>query len=111
MGTPVVLLGDQLPVPSQQRLRRDNAGDLGKSLSPQRLGLTANLRRCLSSRRTRRPPSCSRSTRFSSRRYSMTCSCRWFIHPETAISKNRKGSSTLCVFKTHYRDRRAAVAN
>jgi hypothetical protein len=26
------------------------------------------------------------------------------------ISKNRKGSSTLCVFKTHYRDRRAAVA-
>jgi hypothetical protein len=31
--------GDQLPVPSQQRLRRDNAGDLGKSLSSQRLGL------------------------------------------------------------------------
>jgi hypothetical protein len=30
--------------------------------------------------------------------------------PETAISKNRNGSSTLCVFKTHYRDRRAAVA-
>jgi hypothetical protein len=41
---------------------------------------------------------------------SMTCSWRWFIHPETAISKNRNGSSTLCVFKTHYRDRRAAVA-
>ena len=40
----------------------------------------------------------------------MTCSWRWFIHPETEISKNRKGSSTLCVFKTHYRDRRAAVA-
>jgi hypothetical protein len=34
----------------------------------------------------------------------------WFIHPETAISKNRNGSSTLCVFKTHYRYRRAAVA-
>ena len=40
----------------------------------------------------------------------MTCSWRWFIHPETAISQNRNGSSTLCVFKTHYRDRRAAVA-
>jgi hypothetical protein len=40
----------------------------------------------------------------------MTCSWRWFIHPETAISKNRNGSSTLCVFKTHYLDRRAAVA-
>jgi hypothetical protein len=40
----------------------------------------------------------------------MTCSWRWFIHPETAISKNWNGPSTLCVFKTHYRDRRAAVA-
>src|SRR5215472_11217190 len=39
----------------------------------------------------------------------MTCSWRWFIHPETAINKNRNGSSTLCV-KTHYLDRRAAVA-
>jgi hypothetical protein len=38
----------------------------------------------------------------------MTCSWRWFIHPETAISKNRNGSSTLCVFKTHYRDRRSS---
>jgi hypothetical protein len=41
----------------------------------------------------------------------MTCSWRWFIHPETAISKKRNGPSTLCVFKTHYRDRRATVAN
>jgi transitional endoplasmic reticulum ATPase len=42
----------------------------------------------------------------------MTCSWRWwFIHSETAISKKRNGSSTLCVFKTHYRDRRATVAN
>ena len=40
----------------------------------------------------------------------MTCIWRWFIHPETSISKNRNGSSTLCVFKTHYRYRRAAIA-
>src|SRR5215469_1957617 len=39
MSSSVVLLGDQLPVPSQQGLRRDNAGDLGKSFSSQRLGL------------------------------------------------------------------------
>src|SRR5262252_6026310 len=39
MGSSVVLLGDQLPVPSQQGLRRDNAGDLGKSLSSQCFGL------------------------------------------------------------------------
>jgi hypothetical protein len=38
MGSSVVLLGDQLPVPSQQGLRRNNAGDLGKSSSSQRLG-------------------------------------------------------------------------
>jgi hypothetical protein len=31
-------------------------------------------------------------------------------HPETAISKKWNGSSTLCVFKTHYLERRAAVA-
>src|SRR5215471_16301743 len=39
MGSSVVLLGDQLPVPSQQGLRGDNAGDLGKSLSSHRFGL------------------------------------------------------------------------
>src|SRR6516164_10127165 len=38
MGSSVVLLGDQLPVPSQQGLRRDNAGNLGKTFSSQRLG-------------------------------------------------------------------------
>src|SRR6516162_11448141 len=39
MSSSVVLLADQLPVPSQQGLRRDNAGDLGKSFSSQRFGL------------------------------------------------------------------------
>src|SRR5262252_3278766 len=39
MGCSVVLLGNQLPVPSQQGLRCDNAGDLGKSFSSQRFGL------------------------------------------------------------------------
>src|SRR5215471_3378745 len=39
MGSSVVLLGDQLPMPSQQGLRGDNAGDLSKSFSSQRFGL------------------------------------------------------------------------
>src|SRR5215471_5825299 len=39
MGCSVVLLGDQLPMPSQQGLRCDNAGDLSKSFSSQRFGL------------------------------------------------------------------------
>jgi hypothetical protein len=34
----------------------------------------------------------------------MTNCCGWFIHPATEISKNRNGSRTLCVFKTHYRE-------
>jgi hypothetical protein len=38
MGSSVVLLGDQLPVPSQQGLRRDDAGDLGKNSLSQRFG-------------------------------------------------------------------------
>src|SRR5215471_12107963 len=39
MGRSIVFLGDQLPMPSQQGLGCDNAGDLGKNLSSQRLGL------------------------------------------------------------------------
>jgi hypothetical protein len=75
-----------------------------RTLCPNALAFTSNLRRCLSLRRTRRSPSCSRSTRFSSRRHSMTWSWRQCIQPETAISINRNGSSTLCIFKTRYRD-------
>ena len=41
----------------------------------------------------------------------MTISWWWFIQPETEISINRNGSINLCVFKTHYRDRRPAVPN
>src|SRR5215469_4300816 len=39
MGRSIVFLSDQLPVPSQQGLGRDNAGDLGKNLSSQGFGL------------------------------------------------------------------------
>src|SRR5215469_13177448 len=39
MGSSIVFLSDQFPVPSQQGLGCDNAGDLGKNLSSQRFGL------------------------------------------------------------------------
>src|SRR5215472_4089815 len=39
MRSSIVFLGDQLPMPSQQGLGRDNAGDFGKNLSSQRFGL------------------------------------------------------------------------
>jgi hypothetical protein len=39
MGSSVVFLGDQFPMPSQKGLRCDNAGDLGKNLSSQRFGV------------------------------------------------------------------------
>jgi hypothetical protein len=45
MGGSSVFLGDQFPMPSQQGLRRDNAGDLGKNFRPNALAFTANLRR------------------------------------------------------------------
>src|SRR5215471_8679503 len=41
----------------------------------------------------------------------MTCSCRWFIQPETAISRNWNGSRTLWVFKAHYREHGATAGN
>jgi hypothetical protein len=43
--TTAVFLGDQFPMPSQQGLGCDNAGDLGKNLSSQHLAFTADLRR------------------------------------------------------------------
>src|SRR5215831_6815704 len=39
MGSSIVFLGDQFPMPSQQGLGSDNAGDLGQYLSSQRFGL------------------------------------------------------------------------
>jgi hypothetical protein len=43
MGSSVVLLGDQFPMPSQQGLRRDYGSDLGKNLRPNALAFMANL--------------------------------------------------------------------
>src|SRR6516225_8676276 len=39
MGSSIVFLRDQFPMPSQQGLGCDNAGDFGKNLSSQRFGL------------------------------------------------------------------------
>jgi hypothetical protein len=39
----------------------------------------------------------------------MTCSWRWFIHPETAISRKQNGPKTLWGFKAHCRDCRPMV--
>jgi hypothetical protein len=39
MGSSIVFLGGPFPMPSQQGLRCDHAGDLGKNLSPQHFGL------------------------------------------------------------------------
>ena len=39
MVPPIVLLGDQLPVPGQEGLRRDDGGDFTQQATPQRFGL------------------------------------------------------------------------
>jgi len=51
---------------------------------PRASARTASLRRCLSVNRRRRPPSCSRRTRFSSSRYSITCCWPRLTHPAMA---------------------------
>src|SRR5262245_15211163 len=70
-----------LPRPSNKVSGCDNGGDLGKSFSSQRTGLYGQSPALIViDAATPRPLSCSRTTRFSSRRYSMTCSWPWF-HP------------------------------
>jgi hypothetical protein len=63
-----------------------------RSRLPKPLAFTANRRRWSSVSRSRRSPSCSRSTRFSSRNYSIAFSWSWFIQPAREISKKRNGS-------------------
>ena len=41
----VVLRGDQIPVPPEDRVRRHSAGDLGRIFRPRSLPFTASLRR------------------------------------------------------------------
>src|SRR5215469_15096920 len=110
MGCSVVLLGDQLPMPSQQGLRCDNAGDLGKSLSSQRFGLNGQ------------PPALivieahSLATELFSQHPILFAEIfndlqLAVVHPPgDGDQQNWNGSSTLCIFKTHYRVRRTAVA-
>jgi hypothetical protein len=68
-----------------------------RSLRPNPLALAAKRRRWSSLNRNRRSPSCSRRTRFSSRRYSIVCCGRRFIQPATATSKNWKKSSIRAI--------------
>jgi hypothetical protein len=57
---------------------------------PKALARTANLRCCMSVSRRCRPPSCSRRTRFSSRRNSMTCCWPRLTHPTRAKTQSWK---------------------
>jgi len=63
-----------------------------KTFLPNLLALAASWRRWLSVNRNRRSPICSRRTRFSSTRYSMTCCCRGFSQPATDTTGNENGS-------------------
>src|SRR6266545_1138225 len=63
---------------------------------PKAFARTASLRRWSSVSRRRRLPSCSRSTRFSSTRYSIVFCCPRWIHPATAMTRNcRTGAFTV----------------
>lgn len=62
---------------------------------PTALPLTAKRRRWYSVNRRRRPPSCSRSTRFSSQRKVMTSSCREWSQPVSQRTRNRTASVSV----------------
>lgn len=68
--------GDQLSMPTQNRIRRKQRTELFELLSPQDLPLTARRRRWPSLRRNRFFPKLSLRTAFSVRRYSTTSCCR-----------------------------------
>ncbi len=92
----VVLFRHQIAVPTQPRVACDDAGDAVQCRSPQGFARTASLRRWSSVSRRRRLPSCSRSTRFSSTRYSIVFCCPRWIHPATAMTRNcRTGAFTV----------------
>src|SRR5215472_7431792 len=109
MGRSIVFLGDQFPMPSQQGLGSDNAGDLGQNLSSQRFGLYGQSPALMVIEAH------SPVTELFSKRPILLAKVvndlqLAVVHPpETAISINRNGSIPLCVFKTHYRNRGAAV--
>jgi hypothetical protein len=103
MGLSVVLLGDQLPVPSQRGLRRDDAGDLGKNSLSQRFGLYGQ------------------SPMLVIEAHSPVTELFWkhsillakifndlglaAVHPAGNSDPHKpEWSSTLCVFKTDFRD-------
>src|SRR5215467_15287206 len=109
MGSSVVLLGDQPPVPSQQGLRRDNAGDLGKSLSSQRFGLYGQ------------PPALivieahSSATELFAKHPILLAKIfndlqLAVVHPPGDGDQQKPEWVEHSLLKTHYRDRRAAVA-
>src|SRR6516165_9915607 len=110
MGSSVVLLGDQLPVPSQQGLRCDNAGDLGKSLSSQRFGL-AGQSSALIVIEAHSP-----ATELFSQHPILFAEIfndlqLVVVHPPGDSDQQKpEWSSTLCVFRTHYLDCGATVA-
>lgn len=72
----VGLAGDQLAVPAQDRLGRDQASELAQPATTDDPALDGQASPLVIGERRRRPPSCARRTRFSSRRKSRTSSWR-----------------------------------
>src|SRR2546421_7746854 len=81
----VKLLRDQSVVPAQEGLCVTRVATALRRFRPSGWASVARRRRSVSVRRSRRPPSWALRTRFSSRRYVMTCCwCRW-SHPATMV--------------------------
>jgi hypothetical protein len=74
---PMLLATLCMAMPRQQRLGRDDRGDLLQNFATNFLAFAARRHLWSSVKRSRRPI-CARRTRFSSTRYSITCCCLRF---------------------------------
>jgi hypothetical protein len=84
---------DELPMPPQNRVGRDDRGDLTQPATANRCPRMPSRRRSSSLSRRRRPRSCPRRMRFSSIRYARDSCCRR-SSPAAATTTRRENTST-----------------
>lgn len=88
VGTAIVLLGYQSSIPSEQRIWGHQGANLEEPFPANRFSLGNDAAALAIREQQALLPSCSRSTRFSSSRYSMRACWQRFTHPAKSNIKN-----------------------
>jgi DNA-directed RNA polymerase subunit RPC12/RpoP len=81
-------------MPSKDRVRRHDGRDLPEYSTPSRCPSSARRRRSLSANRRRCPSSRALRTRFSSRKNAMMWFCSWRSQPHNAMTNNSNGNTS-----------------